>query len=81
MKIVGIILIWCGVVFFLKNNGYIDAVTWTTVWPVLLIIIGSSLKHCRSMMHGMMCKGGNCGMCAGGKCGGEGKCEGPNCKH
>ncbi len=81
MKIVGIILIWCGVVFFLKNNGYIDAVTWNTVWPVILIIIGSSLKHCRSMMHGMTCKGGNCKMCVGGKCEGEGKCEGPNCKH
>ncbi len=79
MKIVGIILIWCGVVLFLKNNGYIDAINWNTIWPVLLIIIGSSLKHYK---HSMTCAiGGSCGECVGGKCGGEGVCEGPNCKH
>ena len=79
MKIVGIVLVWVGVLFFLKNNTYIDAINWNTVWPVLLIIVGSSLKYFK---HGMACgMGGKCGTCAGGKCGGEGVCEGPNCKH
>lgn len=67
---------WVGVIYLLKNIGIIQIVDWSIVWPVLVIIAGFSLKHCKSyMMHGMMCKGGKCGMGAGGKCGmgGEGK--------
>lgn len=81
MRIAGIALVWVGVVYLLRNIGIIDVINWSIVWPVLVIIAGFSLKHCKSMMHGVMCKGGNCGMCAGGKCGGEGVCVGPNCKH
>ena len=85
MKIAGIVLVWVGVMALLKNLEIITVINWNVIWPFLLIIVGSSLKHCRSMMHGAMCKGGNCGMCAGGKRGmggnSEHKCEGPECKH
>jgi len=81
MRIIGIALVWVGVVSLLKNIGIIEVINWSIVWPVLVIILGFSLRHCKSMMHGITCKGANCDMCVGGKCGGEGVCEGPNCKH
>lgn len=72
-------MIWVGVIALLKNLEIIPVINWTFIWPFILIIIGSSLKYFK---HGMVCgMGGKCGMCAGGKCGGEGVCEGPNCKH
>ncbi|MBI5078009.1 MAG: hypothetical protein HZB11_01405 [Candidatus Yonathbacteria bacterium] len=76
MRITGIALIWIGVIALLKNIGIIQVVDWSIIWPVILIIAGSSFKRGK---HGMMCgMGGKCGMCKGD----EGhKCEGPNCKH
>lgn len=69
---------WVGIVYLLRNIGIIQIVDWNIIWPVLVIIAGSSLKHCKPwMMHGM---GGKCGMGGCGKCGGDGhKCEGPDC--
>ena len=71
-------MVWVGVIALLKNIGIIQVVDWRIIWPVLVIIAGFSLKHCKSMMYGGMCKGGKCEMCGNG---GEHKCEGPNCKH
>ncbi len=82
MKTAGVALVWIGVVAFLKSLGIIQVVDWSIIWPVLLIIIGSSLKFCRPMMHGMY---GKCGMsgkwAAGEKCGTGacGKREGACC--
>lgn len=72
---------WVGIVFFLKNTGYIETIDWTVCWPVALIIIGVMMKRgCRGM-----CFGKGCGMCKGDKCeGGKcegGKCEGGKCSH
>lgn len=78
MKIAGIALIWVGVVYLLKNIGIIQVVDWNIIWPVLVIIAGFAVKHCK---HSMSCgMGGKCGMCGtgdskkceGGKCGGAG---------
>ncbi|MBI5798607.1 MAG: hypothetical protein HZB10_01605 [Candidatus Yonathbacteria bacterium] len=76
MKIVGITLVWAGVVALLKNIGVIQFVDWSIIWPVLLIIVGASLKYVK---HSTICAiGGNCGACGKGS---EHKCEGPECKH
>ena len=85
MKIGGIVLVWVGIIALLKNMGFIEMIDWNVIWPVLLIITGSVLKHgCRGK-----CWGKGCGMCGGGKCeggmmkgmGAAHTCEGPNCKH
>ena len=75
---------WVGFIALLKNTGLITTISWGIVWPVVLIIAGSMLKHgCRGKCWGKGC--GMCGgnKCEGGKCGaGNGHtCEGPNCKH
>ncbi|MFA5997155.1 MAG: DUF5668 domain-containing protein [Candidatus Paceibacterota bacterium] len=74
MKVAGYALLWFGVLALMKNVGILRVVDWSVIWPVLLIVAGLSLKHCK---HGMMCMaGGKCGMC--GKGDGH-KCEGDNC--
>lgn len=66
---------WVGVVAFLKSLGIIQIVDWSIIWPVALIILGSSLKHTEK--HGMLCMvGGNCGTCGKGS---DHKCEGDAC--
>ena len=76
MKILGIVLVWVGVVYLLKNIGIIQIVNWNIIWPVLIIIVGLSLKHCK---HGISCVIGNkCGKCDGGS---AHKCVGPDCTH
>lgn len=78
MKTVGIALVWIGVLYFLKNTNYIDVIDWNVVWPVILIIVGSSLKHCKPWKHCGM--GGKCGMSGCGKCGDDGHtCSGADC--
>jgi len=37
MKIVGIVLVWVGVVALLKSLGIIRIVDWSIIWPVLFI--------------------------------------------
>ena len=66
MKIAGIALVWIGVVSLLKSIGVIQIVDWSIIWPVVLIVIGSSLKFCKySMMNRGMC---GCGKCGGADC-------------
>lgn len=36
----GLILLVTGVVFLLKNLGYISEPVWGIIWPVVLIVIG-----------------------------------------
>ena len=36
----GLILLIIGVVFLLKNLGYISEPTWSIIWPAILIVIG-----------------------------------------
>ncbi len=63
MKLVGITLIWVGVVMLLKAIGLIQVVDSSIIWAVVVIILGFALKHagCR---HGMMCgMMGKCKMC------------------
>jgi len=36
---VGLILFVIGVAFLLKNIGLLDEVTWSVIWPILLIIL------------------------------------------
>ena len=76
MKIAGIALIWVGALALLKNLGVIPVIDWNIIWPVVLIIAGTSLKHFkRSVMCGF---GGKCKMCASGK-GDDHKCEEGEC--
>ena len=73
MKLVGITLFWVGIVMFLKSIGLVQIVDSSLVWAVVLIVLGSLLKHgCR---HGMKCgMMGGCKMCKDGI--GDGKvCE------
>lgn len=35
-----LILIVTGIVFLLKNLGYISGTAWSIIWPVILIVIG-----------------------------------------
>ena len=35
-----LILIVTGIVFLLKNLGYISGTVWSIIWPVILIVIG-----------------------------------------
>lgn len=78
MKIAGLVLMWTGALYLLQNLGIIAPIGWSVVWPVAIIILGVSLKHCKYPTgHGMMCAvGGKCGEC--GKGDGH-KCEGENC--
>jgi len=36
----GLILIVIGLVFLLKNLGYISEPAWSIIWPVILVVIG-----------------------------------------
>ena len=36
----GLILIVTGIVFLLKNIGYISGAAWSIIWPAILIIFG-----------------------------------------
>jgi len=39
----GLLTILVGVVFLLKNLGYITAVDWGIVWPIIFIYIGITM--------------------------------------
>lgn len=39
----GVVLIGVGTIFLLKNLGYLDGVSFSLVWPTLLIIAGIAL--------------------------------------
>lgn len=66
-------MVTVGVVYLLLNAGLIFEITWSVVWPTLLIAVGLS---CFGKRHGWgMWKGKGCGDC--GK--GEHKCEGGTC--
>ena len=39
----GAALVIVGVIFLLKNLGIISGIAWDVVWPVALIVIGTSL--------------------------------------
>lgn len=74
-NIVGYTLVWFGVIALLKGLGVIRFVDWSIIWPVILIVAGLSIKHCK---HDMMCPwGGRCGMCDNKVS--DHKCEGPDC--
>ena len=88
MKLAGLVLIFVGVISLLKVVGVI--LSWSVVWPIMLIFIGIAVKNmrCRRMCDLRMgmgsCGNGSCGPreemeCEGGKCE-EGKCEGEECK-
>ncbi|OIO31040.1 hypothetical protein AUJ77_00880 [Candidatus Nomurabacteria bacterium CG1_02_43_90] len=65
MKIASIVLIWVGIIYLLKSIGIIQVINWSIIWPVLIIILGFSIKHYK---HSMMCAvGGKCGACETGK--------------
>lgn len=57
----GMILIIIGVLFLLKNIGFLEGIDWNIIWPVALIAVGLNMffkkKHCM-----------NCGMIHGGTC-------------
>lgn len=82
MKFVGIILVVVGITMLLVNSGVVAAVTWSIIWPVILIALGlaSSVDLKGKLFHGM------CGGCGSKMCGGcdkgseEHKCEGATCK-
>ncbi|MEK7460461.1 MAG: DUF5668 domain-containing protein [Patescibacteria group bacterium] len=69
MKIIGIALVFVGVVALLKDMGFIVDFGWNTVWPLLLIILGLGLKYMGH--HGR----GSCGSCKGGSCDSENTCS------
>lgn len=65
---------WVGALYLLQNLGVIAPITWSIVWPVIIIILGVALKHNK---HGMMCgMGGKCAPCGKGD---SHKCEGDDC--
>jgi len=37
--IIGIILLLLGIAFLLKNLGVLDELTWSIVWPCILIVV------------------------------------------
>ena len=37
---VGLILLIIGVIFLLRNLGYITEPVWSVIWPAILIVIG-----------------------------------------
>lgn len=69
---------WVGALFLLQNLGIIAPITWSIIWPVVIIILGVSVKHCKyPAEHSMVCGvAGKCNMC---KVENEHKCEGENC--
>lgn len=57
----GIIIFLVGLIFLLKDLGYITFITWDMVWPVIIMVIGLSIafKRCHKCgMRGWHC----CGM-------------------
>jgi len=75
IKVAGYALVWFGVIGLLKGIGVIRIVDWSIIWPVLVIVLGLSLKHYK---HSLTCAvGGNCDSCGKGNhntcgCGGSG---------
>ena len=71
---------WFGALFLLQNLGIIAPITWSIVWPVIIIIIGLSFKHCK-YLNACGSFGNKCGMSGCAKCGGNNahKCEGVGC--
>ena len=73
-------MVTVGVVYLLLNAGLIFEITWSIVWPTLLIAMGLS---CFGKRHGWgMWKDKGCGsnMCGGCGSSEEHKCEGSTCK-
>lgn len=60
----GIIVTIIGVLFLLKELGYIALVSWDLIWPVIIILVGVSMmmRRCRTCgrMGAWHC-GGDCG--------------------
>lgn len=75
MKIVGNTVFWVGMIMLLKAIGIIPEVTSPIVWAVVVIVLGSAMKHgchhgmCGKWMgmgKGMMghkCSGADCAEC------------------
>ena len=66
MKITGLILVFVGIVAFLKNTGIIFEFDWSIIWPLLLIVAGIIVKHLGSC-HGCY-KNASCESCKNGTC-------------
>lgn len=58
----GIIVAIVGVLFLLKELGYVSMVNWNLIWPVIVILVGLSMtmKRCRMCGGRGLCKDG-CG--------------------
>lgn len=62
---IGLLAILVGVVFLLKNLGYVNSLQWGIVWPILVIYVGIAMVgvggcwRCGSW-HGFMNKSCDC---------------------
>jgi len=36
-------LIFAGVLFLMRNTGLLDETSWGIIWPIVLIVLGSSI--------------------------------------
>ena len=62
---VGPIIVLVGVLFLLGNIGLISPVSWSIIWPVLLIVLGISMmqKHGKWGRRCWCGCGKDCGKC------------------
>ena len=51
--VLGLILVVIGVVFLLRNLGFLPEGAWSTLWPVLLVLLGLFLiwRHGRERFY------------------------------
>jgi hypothetical protein len=54
----GIIVVVIGVIFLLKELGYIAFINWDLIWPILIIVVGIGMISRRCRRCGM--KGFHC---------------------
>lgn len=47
----GLFVLLVGMIFLLKNLGYLATIDWGIIWPVLLIALGLSIMANRSYYH------------------------------
>lgn len=74
----GLVIILIGILYFFRNIGLIDSISWTILWPIIVMLIGVSMvlrQECGC--GGWGCKW--CKWCRGVNHGREGKINGCNC--
>jgi hypothetical protein len=70
MRLIGITLMWVGGLLLLKNIGMLRVIDASIIWPVVIIILGTTMRK--------GCHGGMKGMCGMGM---MGKWHGNKCEH